>query len=68
MALYYEMSDSIDQAIASLNLARELAVKTTKKGDSTLIADTSLVHKYHEVLIKRRKEIAQIEEYLNLPR
>lgn len=68
MALYYEMSDSINQAIASLDLARELAVKHTKKGDTTLIADTSLVHKYHEVLIKRRKEISQLEEYLSLPR
>lgn len=68
MALYYEMNDSIDQAIASLDLARQLAIKTNKKGDSTLIADTSLVHEYHEVLTKRRKEITQLEEYLNLPR
>ena len=64
MALYYEMTDSIEEAIASLDLARQHAVKTTKQGMPVLCVDTTLVHEYHEVLINRRKEIAQLERYV----
>ena len=64
MALYYEMTDSIDKAIASLDLARQHAVKITRQGTPVLCVDTALVHEYHEVLINRRKEIAQLERYI----
>ena len=65
MALYYEMTDSIDEAIASLDLAMEIAVKKNKKGEGTgLVIDTFLAQKYRTVLVDRRKEIEQLEQYL----
>lgn len=64
MALYYEMSDSIDQAIAQLDLAKELAVKEDKRGDAVQIIDTTFVNGYRTALINRRKEISQVELYL----
>ena len=67
MALYYEMVDSIDQAIASLDLAAEIAIRRNmKKDEHTQIIDTSLVEKYRAVLVARKKEIAKIEEYWKL--
>lgn len=65
MALYYEMSDSIDEAINSLDLAMEIAVKKNKKGEGVgLIFDTFLAQKYRQVLVDRCKEIEQLEQYL----
>lgn len=65
MALYYEMSDSIDEAIASLDLAKEIAVKRDEKGKEVGIAfDTSLIETYREVLVNRRKEIEELEKSL----
>lgn len=64
MALYYEMTDSIDQAIAQLDYAKSLAVKTDKQGNSVQVIDTALVEKYREVLVNRKKEIARLETYI----
>lgn len=64
MALYHEMTDSIDLAIAQLDLAKELAVKEDKKGNSVSLIDTTLVDEYREALINRRKEIAKVDTYL----
>lgn len=64
MALYYEMTDSIDQAIAQLDQAKSLAVKTDKQGNSVQVIDTALVDKYREVLVDRKKEIARLEAYI----
>lgn len=64
MALYYEMTDSLDDAIASLDLAKEIAVKKSQKDGSEMeIIDTALVEQYREVLVNRKKEIALIEEF-----
>lgn len=65
MALYYEMTDSIDQAIAQLDYAKSLAVKTDKQGNSVQVIDTALVEKYREVLVNRKKEIARLETYIS---
>ena len=63
MALYYEMNDNIDQALRSLDMAKETATKKNKKGDTFLVIDTTLVNEYYDVLEVRKKEIAQLEEY-----
>ena len=64
MALYYEMTDSLDQAIASLDLAAEIAVKKNEKsGIEIQLIDTAFVKDYREVLVNRKKEIARIEEF-----
>lgn len=63
MALYYEMTDSIDQAIAQLDCAIELTVKTNKNGDSVQLVDITLANEYRDVLVNRKKEIARIREY-----
>ena len=65
MALYYEMTDSISQAIASLDLAQTLAMKrSNRNGAAIQVIDTSLVKEYREVLTNRQKEIMEIEAYL----
>ena len=65
MALYYEMTDSIPQAIASLDLAQTLAMKrSNRNGAAIQVIDTSLVKEYREVLTNRQKEIMEIETYL----
>ena len=57
--------DSIDEAIASLDLAKEIAVKRDEKGKEVGIAfDTSLIETYREVLVNRRKEIEELEKSL----
>lgn len=62
LALYYEMGDHIDQALASLARAEELATKKNKKGHQTgMVIDTSLLLQYREVLENRKKEIEQLE-------
>lgn len=64
MALYYEMTDSLDNAIASLDLAKEIAVKKDKRDGSEIeLIDTFFVKKYREVLVNRKKEVEQIEEF-----
>ena len=63
MALYYEMTDSIDQGIASLNLATQEAVKMDRQGNDIQLIDTTLITQYRGVLLKRKKEITKIEEY-----
>lgn len=62
MALYYEMTDSIDQAIASLDLAAPLAMKKNRKTGTTEQAiDTTLVGGYRTALVRRKQEIAKID-------
>lgn len=64
MALYYEMTDSIDKAIESINLAAEIATKKDHNGNIIAeVIDTTFVKEYREVLMNRKKEIAKIEEY-----
>ena len=58
------MTDSIDQAIAQLDHAKSLAVKTDKQGNSVQVIDTALAEKYREVLVDRKKEIARLEAYI----
>lgn len=65
MALYYEMTDSLDHAIASLERATEIALKQTQKGTKTQVIDTSLAEEYHEVLVNRKKEIEKIDMYIS---
>ena len=64
MAVYYEMTDSIEQGIASLELAKKAAVKVNHQGDTVQLIDTTYIKQYREVLNKRKTEISQIEEYL----
>lgn len=64
MALYYEMTDSIDQAIASLDLAKELTLRYPKKGGEPFhVIDPDYVNHYREALIERRKEIERINAF-----
>ena len=63
LALYHEMTDDIDQAIASLDQAQKLAMKTHKDGTTTQVIDTSLVKQYREVLATRKKELQQLKEW-----
>ena len=66
MALYYEMTDSIDQAIASLDLAAQLAMKKNRKTGATEQAiDTTLVGGYRTALVRRKQEIAKIDRYFS---
>lgn len=64
MALYYEMTDSLDQAVAQLDMAKELAFKKSRQGHSIQLIDTYLVDEYRDVLINRKKEILRIEEFI----
>lgn len=64
LALYYEMTDNIDAALHSLDLAKELSTKKNKKGKDIGIAiDTSLLEQYREVLQNRRGEIEQLSAH-----
>lgn len=66
MALYYEMTDSIDQAIASLDLAAQLAMKKNHKTGATEQAiDTTLVGGYRTALVRRKQEIEKIDRYFS---
>lgn len=55
LALYYEISDDIDQAITHLDLAEEIAM--------TQAIDCLLVEEYREVLQNRKKELEQLKQY-----
>ena len=66
MALYYEMSDDIAAAIASLDNAAALAAKQCKNGNTKLLIDTTLLKEYRKALIVRQKELEKIEQYLRL--
>jgi hypothetical protein len=64
LALYYEMTDRIDEALASLDQAEEFATKRRKKDNTTiLIFDTTLLKKYREVLNDRQKELERLSEW-----
>ena len=63
MALYYEMTDSIDKALSSLDLARESTTKIDRQGNTVQLIDTMYVTQYRGALKKRQKEIEKIEEY-----
>lgn len=64
MALYYEMTDSIDQAIASLDLAKEFTIRYPKKGGGPIqVIDPDYVNHYREALIERRREIERINAF-----
>ena len=65
MALYYEMTDSIDKAIGQLDLAKEVATRSDKNGEAVILIDTSLADEYRKALISRRKEIAIVKQYLD---
>ena len=65
MALYYEMTDSIDKAIGQLDLAKEVATRSDKNGEAVTLIDTSLADEYRKALISRRKEIAIVKQYLD---
>jgi hypothetical protein len=63
LALYYEMTDDIESALHSLDIAEEMATKKNKKGkDTGLALDTSLLKQYREVLQNRKKEIEELEK------
>lgn len=64
LALYYEMADSIDQALAQLDQAKSLAVKIDKQGNSIQLIDTTLADEYRKVLINRKEEIDRVEKYI----
>ena len=64
MALYYEMTDSIDKALSSLELAKEASTRIDRQGNTVQYIDTMYVTQYRGVLKKRQKEIKQIEEYM----
>ena len=64
LALYYEMTDRIDEALNSLKLAEEISIKHNKKnGTATQVISTSLLQKYREVLIHRQKELEGLSEW-----
>ena len=64
LALYYEMTDRIDQALTSLDQAEEFAIRRSKKDNTTIqIFDTSLLEKYREVLNERKKELETLSEW-----
>ena len=63
MALYYEMTDSIDKALSSLDFARESTTKIDRQGNTVQLIDTMYVTQYRGALKKRQKEIEKIEEY-----
>ena len=63
LALYYEMTDRIDLALHSLDLAEDLATRHGKKSqDAIAIIDTDLLKKYREVLQNRKEELKKLEE------
>ena len=64
MALYYEMKDSVEKAIAQLDAAKELAITKDRHGNNVLLIDTTLVDEYREVLVNRNKEIVKLDAYL----
>ena len=66
MALYYEMIDDIDAAIASLDTAEELSAKQCKNGNSKQLIDTTLLKEYRKALTVRKEELKEIEQYLRL--
>ena len=61
LALYHEMTDNIDQAIQSIDLAIEEAAKKNRRGKTSPFIDTTFVSKYREVLIYRKGELEEIE-------
>lgn len=63
LALYYEMTDHINQALTSLDLAEASAKKYNKKGQEIgIVVDTSLLKQYREVLQHRKKELEDLEK------
>ena len=64
LALYYEMTDRIDEALCSLEQAEKFAIKHNKKDNSTTkLFSTALLEKYREVLINRQKELDKLSEW-----
>ena len=64
LALYYEMTDRIDEALHSLQQAEEFAIKHHKRGGITTQAiSTTLLEEYREVLINRKKELELLDEW-----
>ena len=61
LALYHEMTDNIDQAIQSIDLAIEEAAKKNRRGKTSPFIDTTFVSKYREVLIYRKGELEEME-------
>lgn len=59
LALYHEMTDNIDKALASLDKAEKEASSKGELGASTL----SLIAQYREVLVSRQKELNELKSY-----
>ncbi len=57
LALYYEMSDNVDQALASLDKAEKEASPKRESGSTHL----SLIKQYREVLQNRKKELIELD-------
>lgn len=66
MALYYEMTDSMEEAVAQIVKAEELAVKRNRQGDVVgLVGDTALVNEYMDVLFHRQSETDRLSRYFH---
>lgn len=59
LALYYEMTDNVDQALASLDKAEKEASPKRESGSTHL----SLIKQYREVLQDRKKELIELDIY-----
>ena len=57
LALYYEMSDNVDLALASLDKAEKEASPKRESGSTHL----SLIKQYREVLQNRKKELIELD-------
>ena len=57
LALYYEMTDNVDQALASLDKAEKEASPKRESGSTHL----SLIKQYREVLQNRKKELIELD-------
>ena len=60
LALYYEMTGDIDQAISTLELAIAEGTKTNRRGKPSPFIDTTFMNPYHEVLIFRKSELEKL--------
>ena len=60
LALYYEMTGDIDQAISTLELAITEGTKTNRRGKPSPFIDTTFMNPYHEVLIFRKSELEKL--------
>lgn len=62
LALYHEMTDDIDAALSSLDLAKEQATRKNKRGEEKGVVP-ELLEQYREVLQTRKSEVEKLEQY-----